>query len=154
MREVSTVVLAPARVAFGLLEDPKSFERLVAGARRIRRFDPRWPDEGSMIHHTIGLPPLVIRDTTRVLAMREPDFVRLEARVGPLGALLVEFEFTAAAGGCRVVVREQPRSGFLCRPGVRQLAQMTVTLRNVGICRRYRKMVAERLAAAGVSTGG
>lgn len=141
-------------MAFGLLEDPKSFERLVAGTRRIRRFDPRWPDEGSMIHHTIGLPPLVIRDATRVLAMRHPDFLRLEARVGPLGALLVEFEFTAAAGGCRVVVREEPCYGFLRRPGVRQAAQLAVTLRNLGICRRYRKLVGERLAAAGVRAGG
>lgn len=139
---------SPAR-AFRMLEDPKTFERLVAGARRIRRFDPRWPDQGTAIHHTVGVPPLLVRDSTEVLEVRPPRCLRLEARIWPLGALVVEFEFRDHPGGCLLVVREEPVSGPVAAPALRQLTLAAVKLRNLEICRRYRKLVAARSRALG-----
>lgn len=41
MREVTTIVASSPEKAFRLLEDPRSFERLVAGARKAVREAPR-----------------------------------------------------------------------------------------------------------------
>ena len=148
--EVSTVLAAPSEKAFRLLEDPKSFERLVAGARRIRRFDARWPERGTAIQHTVGVPPLLLRDSTTVIEVRSPHLLRLEAGVWPLGALLVEFTFTAHPEGCTLVVREEPMAGPLDLPGVRRLASGGIRLRNLEICRRYRRLLDDRDRALGV----
>jgi uncharacterized protein YndB with AHSA1/START domain len=139
--EVSTVLPAPPARAFAVLENPRSFERLVAGARRIRRFDPRWPDQGTVIHHTVGVPPLLVRDTTEVIEVEPPRLLRLEARIWPAGTLQVQFEFSPCPEGCRLVVREEPSSGPIGWPVVRDVARLAIRARNLEICRRYRKMM-------------
>lgn len=121
----------------------------MAGARRIRRFDPRWPEKGTVIHHTVGVPPLLVRDTTEVLDVEPGRLLRLEARIHPLGALLVEFEFSADLAGCRLAVRESPRAGLLARPAVSRAVEAAVTLRNREICRRYRRLVQKRNRSLG-----
>lgn len=137
---VSTVVAAPPEEAFRLLEDPTAFERLVAGARKVRRFDSRWPDPGTRLHHTLGIPPLVVRDHTEVVANRPGESLVLEAKAGPLGQFRVEFSFEADDGGCRLTVSEQPCAGPAAWPGVRRLTRMALGVRNREICRRYRKL--------------
>ena len=149
VKEVSTVLAASPSEAFRLLEDPKTFERLVAGARRIRRFDPRWPEPGTAIHHTVGIPPLLVRDSTEVIEMTPPSRLRLEARIWPLGTLEVEFEFADHPEGSTLTVREQPVAGPVAAPGVRRLTAIGVKLRNLEICRRYRKLVTDRYRAVG-----
>lgn len=144
MREVTTIVASSPEEAFRLLEDPRSFERLVAGARKVRRFDARWPEEGTVIHHTVGIPPLLVRDTTEVQRIEQGRLLCMEARIWPLGTLLVEFEFSSDPAGCRLAVREAPRSGPIARPGVRRIAEAAVTLRNREICRRYRRIIDNR----------
>lgn len=153
VHEVSTVLPAPAEKAFRLLEDPKSFERLVAGARRIRRFDARWPDPGTAIHHTVGIPPLLLRDSTTVTDVQPPSLLRLEAGIWPLGSLLVEFTFTPHPEGCTLTVREAPLAGPIDLPGLRRLASGGIKLRNLEICRRYRRLITDRDRAKGVQRG-
>lgn len=147
--EVSTVLAVPPERAFRMLEDPKTFERLVAGARRIRRFDPRWPEPGTCIHHTVGIPPLLLRDSTEVIDLQDPSRLRLEARIWPLGTLLVEFAFSPHPDGCTLVVRERPTAGVLNAPRLRHLTSAAVRLRNLEICRRYRRLIEQRDHATG-----
>lgn len=102
-----------------------------------------------MIHHTVGIPPLLVRDTTEVPQMDPGRFLRMEARIRPLGALVVEFELTPDPGGCRLTVREAPRAGLLSRSGVIPFVEAVAALRNRDICRRYRHLVESRNPAGG-----
>ncbi len=149
MREVSTLLPVSREEAFRVLEDPRSFERLVAGARKVRRFDTRWPDEGTVIHHTVGITPFLIRDTTKVTRIVRPELLRLEARARPLGVFTVEFEFADDPSGCLMKVREKPSSGFVARPGMKTVVEASVILRNLELCRRYRRLIESRRVAVG-----
>lgn len=149
MREVTTILPAPPEEAFRLLEDPSAFEDLVAGARRIRCFDPRWPEPGTLIHHTVGIPPLIVRDQTGVVEVEPPHRLLLDAHLWPFGTLSVEFVLEAHPDGTLLAVRETPQRGPLSWPGVSWVTQLGVTLRNKEICRRYRRLVAARQQARG-----
>lgn len=153
MREVTTILPAPPEEAFRLLEDPAAFEDLIAGARKIRRFDPRWPEPGTLIHHTVGIPPILVRDQTGVLEVDRPHRLVLDAHLWPLGAFTVEFVLEAHPRGTRLVVRETPQQGPLSWPGVRTVTQAGVMLRNKEICRRYRRLVEARQKARGPRPG-
>lgn len=91
---MATTVLsldAPPERVFALLEDPRSLSSFVVGNRTIRRFDPRWPDQGTMAHHTVGFGPLRLRDTVEVTDVDGPRRLALEARFRPLGVMAVTF---------------------------------------------------------------
>lgn len=146
---VSTDLAVPPQEAFRLLEDPGSFRRLVAGARRIRHFDPRWPEKGTRIDHTVGIPPLLIRDHTEVLDERAPERLLLDAHIWPLGRLRVEFLIEPGPGGSRLTVHEEPEAGPVNWPLLRSATRMAIQLRNREICRRFRKLTEARRRAAG-----
>jgi hypothetical protein len=148
MSSVSTELQIPPELAFSVLEDPRSYERLVAGARRIRRFDSRWPEPGTRIHHTVGLPPLLIRDHTEVLECDPPRRLLLDAHIWPFGALTVEFLFERRGTGSLLTVREEPQSGPVSWGPLRQGTRLVVALRNREMCRRYRRLAAARAEAA------
>jgi hypothetical protein len=58
---VSSVVdVAPEAVAM-VPADPRAFDGIVVGSRRIRWFDARWPDVGTRFHHTVGLGPVTVQ---------------------------------------------------------------------------------------------
>ena len=153
MREVTTILPAPPDEAFRLLEDPASFEDLVAGARRIRRFDPRWPEPGTLIHHTVGIPPVLVRDQTGVVEIERPRRLLLDAHLWPFGTLTVEFVLEPHPEGTRLAVRETPQRGPLSWPGVNRVTEVGVMLRNKEICRRYRRLVEARQRARGGPAG-
>lgn len=138
------LALAPAD-AFRLLEDPSSLQRLVAGARKIRRFDADWPDRGSRIHHTVGVPPLVIRDHTEVIDVEFPHRLVLHARLRPLGELTVAMTLEDdGRDGSVLTVRETAETGFLAVQGVRQVTQVLLFLRNREIARRFARRSRQR----------
>lgn len=147
--EVSILLSVPPEEAYRLLEDPGSFQRMVAGARRIRRFDSRWPEKGTRIDHTVGIPPLVVRDHTEVLDQHSPDLLVLDARIRPLGRLCVEFRLEPRSSGSRLTVHEEPVEGPVSWPLVRAVTQLALQLRNREICRRFRKLTQLRHCAEG-----
>jgi uncharacterized protein YndB with AHSA1/START domain len=140
-----TVPVDPDR-AFRLLEDPRSIRALVAGARRIRRFDSRWPEEGSAIHHSVGVPPLVLRDVTRVTECDPGRRLVLEARLHLLGRLTIEFDLAPESGGSqsKLTVSEHPVGGPISLPGVTGLVGVAIKLRNAELARRFARLVAKR----------
>lgn len=102
---------APVDAVASVLADPRTYDGIVVGARRIRWFDARWPDPGTAIHHTVGVGPLAVRDRTEVERDELPDELELAAGVRPLGVLRVVFRLQAEGAGTRVTMEEGPRSG-------------------------------------------
>lgn len=130
----------PARL-FELLEDPRSLRTLVVGARRIRRFDPRWPEVGSTLHHTIGWGPLVVRDTTEVLDCVPGRRLVLQARIRWFGTFVVSFDLAPGlAGGTRLAIEEEPREGLVSLPVVRQAVEAGIRIRNAELGRRLQRL--------------
>ncbi|HEX2152452.1 MAG TPA: SRPBCC family protein [Acidimicrobiia bacterium] len=107
----SIVVDAPPSSVFGVLSDPRRYENFVVGNARIRRFDPRWPEEGSTFAHSLGMGPLVVKDTTTSIATDDASYLVLETRMGPLGTSVTVFRIGSTESGTRVEIQEDPISG-------------------------------------------
>lgn len=102
---------APRDAVALVLADPRSYEALVLGSKRVRWFDARWPEDGAAFHHSIGVGPLHIRDRSTVVADELPDRLQLVVGMGPLGRAEVEFRLTPEGTGTRVAMREDPVDG-------------------------------------------
>ena len=74
---------------FDVLADGWSYANWVVGAARIRDVDPEWPAVGSKIHHSVGLWPLLISDSTEVDHVDPPHQLRLKVRLWPTGSGVV-----------------------------------------------------------------
>lgn len=118
----------------------------VVGARTIRSFDPRWPEEGAVAHHTVGVAPFVLRDFTVVNTCAPPHLLVLDAKVRPLGTARITFLLKEDPVGTLLSVEESPLSGLFALPILRQITGGLIRLRNVEMCRRLRKMVDRREA--------
>ena len=62
----------------------------VVGATRMRDVDEHWPAVGSQLHHSVGVWPFTLDDTTEVLAEKPRSMLRLRARAWPGGEADVE----------------------------------------------------------------
>jgi hypothetical protein len=107
----SRLVDAPVDVVASILADPRTYDGIVVGSRKVRWFDARWPDEGTEFHHTVGFGPITIRDHTTVIRDALPDEIELAAGMRPVGVLTVVFRLQAEGNGTRVEMEEGPRSG-------------------------------------------
>jgi uncharacterized protein YndB with AHSA1/START domain len=143
----------PERV-FQVLEDPRSLRILVPGAHTIRRFDPDWPAVGSSVHHSVGLPPLVVRDTTQVIRCQPPRLLVLDARVHLLGRFTVQFQLTPSGAGTHLVVREEPVAGVASLPRLRPAVELALSLRNLELGRRMRAVLEQRAEVLGHALNG
>jgi uncharacterized protein YndB with AHSA1/START domain len=110
-RTTTRIAATPDRV-FAVLADAWSYERWVVGCKRIREVDDGWPAPGATFHHSVGLGPVTVRDTTTVIESDPPRRVVLRARARPAGVARVEVELAEADGGdTEVVMHERPVSG-------------------------------------------
>jgi uncharacterized protein YndB with AHSA1/START domain len=133
----------PERV-FTLLGDPRSLAYFVVGTRTIRRFDPRWPDPGTSVHHSVGIGPLVLRDETVVRWADPSRRLVLDARIRPLGQFRVDFTLHPEGTGTRLTVDEYPVAGVAALPVIGTLVDRLVYLRNLEMGRRLRRLVDRR----------
>lgn len=108
MADTSTIIETPVSSVFAVLSDPRAYERFVVGNSRVRRFDPDWPDEGSEFHHSLGIRPFLIRDTSMSLGTDHRTFLVLLTRMGPLGATITSFVLSPHQGGTELAIREEP----------------------------------------------
>jgi uncharacterized protein YndB with AHSA1/START domain len=97
---------APPRTVFGLLGDAPTPTVWVVGSHEVRSSDRDWPAPGARFAHTVGIPPLVIKDDTTVIDSRPPALLRLHARARPLPSARVTFDLQPEHGGTRVVMTE------------------------------------------------
>ncbi len=118
----------------------------VVGATRMRDVDAEWPATGSLLHHSAGVWPLVVSDSTEVLESLPGHFLRLRARGWPLGEAEVAITLTAHGSGTLVAIDEDVAAG----PGrlvPAPLRSVTMKIRNVETLRRL-AFIAENRAPA------
>ena len=127
---------APAQAVWDVLADGWSYATWVVGASRVRAVDLGWPAVGAQIHHSFGIWPMLVDDTTEVLRSSEPSELVLRARGWPAGE--AEVVLTVATLGdqtCSVGIQEDATSG----PGAlipRPARQLAIRARNVEALKR------------------
>jgi uncharacterized protein YndB with AHSA1/START domain len=104
-------VSASPEAVFRVLDDPNAYPCWVVGARRLRRVDANWPEEGSEFHHAIGVGAAELHDSTEVVDRTAPHRLVLEVRFRPTGVARVELGVEASRGGSVVTMEESPQSG-------------------------------------------
>jgi uncharacterized protein YndB with AHSA1/START domain len=142
---VVTLPTTPDRV-FSLLEDPRSLAYFVVGTRTIRRFDPNWPDPQTEVHHTVGIPPFLLRDKTTVVEVQPGTYLALEARFRPIGVMRVEFRLADRGNVTELTVDEYPVRGPVALAGIGKAVDALVALRNIEMARRLKRLVDTREA--------
>ena len=65
--EVTRLVEASAEDIWAVLSDGWAYASWVVGTARIRGVDAGWPKAGTQIHHSFGIWPALIDDSTEVL---------------------------------------------------------------------------------------
>jgi hypothetical protein len=106
-----TVEATPEKV-WEVLSDGWLYPLWVVGATRMREVDDHWPAVGAKLHHSAGVWPLVVDDTTEVLDLTIGSTLRLKARGWPAGEAEVVITLTAEEGAhTRVEIREDAVSG-------------------------------------------
>lgn len=101
---------ASPQAVFDVLADPRHYANWVVAASTTRGFEGRWPESGSILHHT---QMLLVQDTTSVLESEPPRHLLLEARARPVVVSTVEFRIEAHDGGTRVALEEHVTGGLL-----------------------------------------
>jgi hypothetical protein len=131
----SRAIKATPEAVFAVLANGWLFPVWVVGASRMRRVDEAWPSVGAKIHHSVGVWPAVINDSTSVLEWDPPRRAVLQARLWPVGEATVALDVKPTEEGCEVTITEKPSSGpFAMMP--RPLADSAIKVRNVETLRR------------------
>ena len=113
MSRNTRVIDATPEQVWAVLADGWLYPLWVVGATRMRDVDENWPAEGSQLHHSAGVWPLVLNDTTESLEVETGRRLKLRARGWPLGEADVEITLSPVDGGkrCEVVLEETAVSG-------------------------------------------
>lgn len=109
-RTTTQVAAMPDRV-FAVLADGWTYERWVVGCKEIRDVDAGWPAPGATFHHSVGMGPIAVRDTTTVIESDPGRRIVLRARARPAGVARVEIDLAEHDGGTQVTMVERPVSG-------------------------------------------
>ena len=96
---------------FRVLGDGWLYPSWVVGASRMREVDQAWPAAGSRLHHSVGVWPALIDDSTRVEAYDPPHRMVLKARGWPLGEARVTIDVKARGEGSVVRIQEEAVAG-------------------------------------------
>jgi hypothetical protein len=96
---------------FAVLSNGWLYPTWVVGASRMRDVEKSWPGEGASIHHSFGVWPALIDDTTTILEWDPPRHALLKARGWPVGSAHVAIDVAPEPGGCRVTISEDAVEG-------------------------------------------
>ncbi len=96
---------------FAVLCDGWTYASWVVGASRIREVDADWPAVGSQLHHSVGVWPVLIHDSTEVEDVSRPRMLQLQARAWPSGVGRIRLDIEPYGDGCRVVMSENIVAG-------------------------------------------
>jgi len=134
-----TYVGASPQAVWRILAEPRSYAHWVVGSSKTRGFDSAWPEAGAVFHHTQGVGPLGLRDTTEVIEAHESHRLVLEVRMRPLLVARVELALAPHGEGTWLTIRESPFGGLLGRFGG-PLLEPALSVRNVESLRRLRRL--------------
>jgi uncharacterized protein YndB with AHSA1/START domain len=125
---------SPEKV-FEVLADGWLFPVWVVGASRMRDVDDAWPAVGSELHHSFGVWPVLINDSTTVLEYDPPRRMVIKPAGWPIGEAKVTLEVKPRGSDCVVKIDEFAVEG----PGAlipRALLDVPLHIRNVETLRR------------------
>lgn len=138
----SRLVEAPAERVWEVLSDGWLYGLFVVGASRMRDVDDTWPAVGARLHHSVGVWPALLDDTTSVLECEPLRMLKLRARAWPAGEAEVVFTLEARGAATQLTVQEDAVSG----PGVlvpKPVRDVQLRLRNDETLQRF-SYIAER----------
>lgn len=111
-QRVSRAVTAPVEAVWAVLEDGWLYATWVVGAARVRAVDNDWPQAGSRLHHSVGVWPAMLSDSTASMTCEPARRLVLTARAWPAGEARVEIELVSdGPGACTVTIAEDASSG-------------------------------------------
>jgi len=145
MSLTTTTIEATPDQVWKVLSDGWLYPLWVVGATRMREVDDHWPQPGAKLHHSAGVWPLAIDDTTEVLEVDPGTRLKLRARAWPTGAAEVEISLTPRGASTLVELHEDAVSG----PGrlvPSPLRQPLLHVRNVEALRRLAALAEGRHA--------
>lgn len=100
---------ATRQQVWDVIADGWTYSQWVVGNSRMRAVDPRWPQVGSTIEHSIGIWPLVINDITEVQNCLPREELVLLAKTRPFGKARITLRLSDTdGGGCRIEMAEVP----------------------------------------------
>ena len=105
-----TLSCAPEHV-FAVLANGWLYPTWVVGASRMRDVESSWPSVGARIHHSFGVWPVLIDDTTSILEWDPPRHAKLKARGWPMGSAHVVLDVVPEPAGCLVTITEDAVEG-------------------------------------------
>jgi hypothetical protein len=111
MTQCSRIMRCKPEDVYAVLADGWSYPLWVVGAARVRKVDPGWPEAGARIHHSVGLWPALLHDTTHSTGAEEPHSLKLHARAWPTGEAEVEVRVDPHDEGSLVTIFERAVSG-------------------------------------------
>jgi len=136
-------IAAAHETVWEVLADARSYAHWVVGSSQTRRVEGRWPARGSVFHHTQGIGPLGLRDTTAVIDAKRPERLVLEVRIRPLLVARVELALDRHGEGTWLTIRESPFGGLVGRLGG-PLLEPVLAFRNFESLRRLRRLAEQR----------
>ena len=152
MATVSRHSRASAQDVWEVLANPWLYASWVVGASRIRSVEGGWPAPGALIHHSVGLWPMLLDDTTSVVASEPGRRLRLRARAWPVGEADVVLLLEDRGDGCTITIAEAAVRG----PGAKipePVLDPVVRWRNVEALRRLALIAEGRIDEAGSGPG-
>ncbi|MGG7463293.1 SRPBCC family protein [Plantibacter sp. YIM 135347] len=124
----------PAAV-FAVLADGWLFPGWVVGASRMREVEATWPAEGSRLHHSFGVWPILLDDVTSSLEWDPPNRCVIQPHGWPIGEARVTIQVRARGTDSIVQITEEAVKG----PGSwipKFLLDVPLWLRNTETLRR------------------
>lgn len=94
----------PAQV-WSVLANGWLYSSWVVGASRIRAVDSNWPQEGSKIHHSVGVWPVLLNDET-VSIQSSAGHLELSAHGWPAGTARVKVHVEKSEQGSLLTMDE------------------------------------------------
>jgi len=104
---------ATRQQVWDVVADGWTYSQWVVGNTRMRAVDPRWPAPGALIHHTIGIWPVVLNDETEVESSTPLEELILLAKGRPFGGARITLRLSDSGAGCRIEMAEVPVGGPL-----------------------------------------
>jgi hypothetical protein len=83
----------------------------VVGASRMREVDEFWPATGTRLHHSFGVWPFLIDDSTEIESCIAPRQLVMRARGWPIGEARVTIDVKPRGDGCVVRIQEEAVAG-------------------------------------------
>lgn len=109
--EKSVDVSVGADAVWAVLADGWLYPLWVVGATHMRAVDDDWPAVGSRLHHSVGVWPLQLSDTTTVLDVEPGRMLTLQAKAWPAGTARVVIRLEPTTQGCRIHMAEEADRG-------------------------------------------